>query len=171
MPINDRIWLNDPPASSYPDCIAVKCAALQSAEAEEVYLRALREAVMVEGKNIAKQEVLLEVAGNLSLAGRHVFDLQRFEKDLLSGAGYQPFRNDLQQTKFHKIGRFPTLTISRNDGGGVMIVGYRPFPILMNAIAQVAPELAAEDHLISGEDYKEFWGDITDREINEVSST
>src|SRR6478609_7542743 len=35
MPIREHIWHKDPPASSYPACIAVKCAALQSAAAEE----------------------------------------------------------------------------------------------------------------------------------------
>lgn len=35
MPIDQNIWMRDPPSSSYPACIAVKCAALQSPYAEE----------------------------------------------------------------------------------------------------------------------------------------
>src|SRR4051812_40504790 len=42
MPVYDRIWIEDPPSSSYPACLAVKCAGLQSAQAEEVYLRRIR---------------------------------------------------------------------------------------------------------------------------------
>src|SRR4051812_2644561 len=30
MPMNTRIWMENPPASSYPACIAVCCAGLQS---------------------------------------------------------------------------------------------------------------------------------------------
>src|SRR4051812_38967292 len=56
MPINNHIWINDPPASSYLSCIAVKCVALQAPELEDWYLRLLREAVMLHGKNIATQK-------------------------------------------------------------------------------------------------------------------
>src|SRR4051794_21017197 len=37
MPIQHNLWVKDPPASSYPACMAVKCAGLQSAEAEDMY--------------------------------------------------------------------------------------------------------------------------------------
>src|SRR4051812_29789560 len=50
MPIYDRIWVEDPPASSYPACIAVKSVQLQSTTAAARYLRMLREAAMMQGK-------------------------------------------------------------------------------------------------------------------------
>src|SRR5512143_835188 len=59
MPIDERIWFEDPPASSHPACIAVKAAELQSSEAAELYLRRLREAVMLDRRNIARREILL----------------------------------------------------------------------------------------------------------------
>ena len=62
MPIQNTIWITNPPASSYLACIAVKCAGLQSAEAEAQYLRLLREAVMLKGENIDKQSVLIKIA-------------------------------------------------------------------------------------------------------------
>jgi hypothetical protein len=36
-PLDDRIWALDPPASSYPACLAVKAAELQSAAAADLY--------------------------------------------------------------------------------------------------------------------------------------
>ena len=63
MPIDDRIWVEDPPTSSYPACIAIKAAELQSAEAADLYLGWLRHAVMTQRRNIARREVLLEVGG------------------------------------------------------------------------------------------------------------
>src|SRR5688572_2904993 len=57
MPMNSRIWMENPPASSYPACIAFKCAEMQSEGAGDRYLRLLREAIMLDGKNIAKPEV------------------------------------------------------------------------------------------------------------------
>ena len=54
------------PASSFPACIAVKCAELQSPSIAAQYLQALQEAVMVESKNISKTNVLLEAAAQLA---------------------------------------------------------------------------------------------------------
>jgi predicted DsbA family dithiol-disulfide isomerase len=171
MPIREHIWHVDPPASSYPACIAVKCAALQSAAAEEAYLRVLREAVMLQEKNIAKQEVLLEVANNLSVDHPEVLDLPTFEKNWRSGAGRLPFQNDLQQVHYHKISRFPTLTIvNRQNNKGVMIVGYRPYPVLLQAIEQVTPNLQRKTSAEDTEMYKQFWGAATEREISELQT-
>jgi predicted DsbA family dithiol-disulfide isomerase len=60
--IDDRIWITDPPASSFPACIAVKSAELQGAACGSQYLALARRAVMVDNKNIARLEVLLELA-------------------------------------------------------------------------------------------------------------
>ena len=38
MPMQDLVWVNDPPATSYPACIAVKCASMQSRYAGERFL-------------------------------------------------------------------------------------------------------------------------------------
>lgn len=170
MPINERIWVTDPPASSYPGCIAVKCAALQSPIAEEKYLRALREAVLLNGKNISKESVLLDLAGTLNRNNPGVLNLQQFENDYQSGAGHQPFRDDLQRVRYHKISRFPTLTIINNTGKGVFITGYRPYEVLLQAIAQVAPSLQQEKKTYTAEAYKAFWGSVTEREAKEMQS-
>ena len=59
-PISTRIWHGDPPSSSYPACVAVKAAGLQSPEWGRKYFEYAQEAVMTEGKNIARPPVLLE---------------------------------------------------------------------------------------------------------------
>lgn len=141
VPIHERIWLDDPPASSYPACIAVKCALLQSASAGEAYLRSLREAVMVKGRNIAKREILIEVAGELAATPPKVLDLDQFVHDLETNAGVAAFREDLHKVHYHRIGRFPTLTLSKPKGPGVIIVGYRPYQALLTALKQVAPDI------------------------------
>jgi protein-disulfide isomerase-like protein with CxxC motif len=65
VPLDSTIWFRDPPASSYPACLAVKCAGLQSAAMEEQYLYLARKAVMTQQKNIARKEVLLELGAIL----------------------------------------------------------------------------------------------------------
>ncbi|MBO9152028.1 DsbA family protein [Chitinophaga sp. GCM10012297] len=135
QPINERIWIADPPASSYPACLAVKCAALQSPDAEEVYLYALRKAVMADCRNIAKKEILLAVAGEVAAEG--LLDAGVFIKDLEAGNGLESFRADLQETAYRGIHRFPSMVLQSANGEGLVIKGYRPLPSLLEAAEKV----------------------------------
>ncbi len=134
-PIDYAIWHEDPPASSYPSCIAVKCAALQSAELEKLYLGKVREAVMIRKMNIAREDVLLTLAHELAEVAED-FDVKKFTNDLAQGKGKDAFRSDLQKAAFHKIGRYPTLTMTPSEGKGIIIVGYRPYNVLIEAVSR-----------------------------------
>lgn len=138
-PIEYAIWHEDPPASSYPSCLAVKCAALQSAAIEQQYLYKVREAVMVRKMNIARDEVLLTLAQELAGTDRN-FDVQKFDNDLRQGHGKSAFRADLQKAAFHKIGRYPTLTITPPEGEAIIMVGYRPYSALLEAVSRFTDE-------------------------------
>ncbi|HEU5148159.1 MAG TPA: DsbA family protein [Chryseosolibacter sp.] len=70
-----RIWHDDPPACSYPSCIAVACAMLQSCAAGELLLEALREAVMMHAQNIARESVILSIARNVSETHGETFSI------------------------------------------------------------------------------------------------
>ena len=131
--INNQIWINDPPASSYPACIAVKSAQLQSESLAEAYLHMLWEAVMVENKNIARTEVLLELAEWLSMRYPD-FNLFQFKNDLLGEKGKEEFRKDLQEAKYLNINRFPTLIIKYNGRPSVMLTGYQSYGTLRTVI-------------------------------------
>lgn len=127
-PVNDKIWYTDPPASSYPACVAVKCAARQSQEAEELYLYQLRKAVMIDGKNIARKEVLLEAAASVAENSPGLLDIPLFEKELACPAVIHSFKEDLQETSYQHITRFPTLMIRRPGKKGLLAVtGNRPY--------------------------------------------
>jgi predicted DsbA family dithiol-disulfide isomerase len=144
VPIDPHIWEQDPPASSYPACVAVKAAELQGRVQGERYLRRLREAVMRERRNIARREVLIEIAREL--AGKScdgdALNAEGVERDIDSGVALELFREDLRDASYRGIGRFPTM-IMRAVGSseGVMIVGYRPYAMLRAALEYVAPML------------------------------
>jgi predicted DsbA family dithiol-disulfide isomerase len=164
MPIDFNIWMRDPPLSSYPACIAVKCAALQSANAEENYLRLLREALMIKGENISKQEMLFETAETLAEMDRR-FDIDRFKEDFKNDNGLEAFRKDLQEIQYHRINRFPTLVIKNPTKKGVMISGYRPYSLLTEAVEQISDLKRIE---IKEEEYKSHWPSVTERELQEI---
>lgn len=130
VPIAHRIWVEDPPASSYPACIAVKCAEMQSAETGRLYLHFVRKAVMLYGLNIARYNVLLEVAQGVAGINRS-FSLVQFEEDMQNDRGQEAFRKDLQEVKYRGINRFPTLIIKQPDSPGIVVTGFRPAEVLL----------------------------------------
>jgi putative protein-disulfide isomerase len=129
--INDRLWVTDPPASSFPACIAVKAAELQSKTFGIRYLSLLREAVMLQGRNIARTEVLLELADVLG-ASHPSFDVLTFRDDLY-GKGRDSFRADWQEVKYLGITRFPTLIFKRADRAPVLLSGFQFYDTLLKA--------------------------------------
>jgi len=86
--IDHRIWVTDPPASSFPACIGVKSAGIQGEEYGARYLLYARKAIMEDGRNIARLQVLLELAADLARIDPG-FDYDLFRKDLY-GRGSRP---------------------------------------------------------------------------------
>ena len=168
MPMNTLLWMQDPPASSYPACIAVKSASLQSTAAGERYLRLLREALMLHGKNIAKENVLIEIANDLSEQPQYNFDIIRFKADLKNDNGLEAFRKDLQEVQYHGIQRFPTLVFKSVSQPGIILTGYRPYSAVIEALKHVTPHLHKSNQHIQQSDYKNFWQSLTSRELEEI---
>lgn len=133
--IDEHVWVADPPGSSYPASIAVKAAGLQSEAAAAAYLRRVREAVMTRRLNVARREVLLQLARELAASAPGLLDTERLERDLDSEAALDAMREDLRECRYRGIGRFPTLTAERLDTGrGVILVGYRPYEVLRDTL-------------------------------------
>lgn len=165
MPFEQNIWMTDPPSSSYPACIAVKAAALQSLHFEDIYLRKLREAVMMRGENISKREVILYLAEKLGRDDKK-FSFEKFQYDLQNDEVLEIFQKDLQEVKYHNINRFPSLVIKNSQSRAIIISGYRPYSILIDAIKQL---ITMEEMKINAAEYKDYWQFLTDREIEEVA--
>jgi len=173
MPLDERIWQSDPPASSYPACIAVKAAERQGQATVEVYLRRLREAAMMERRNIAHRDILLAVAEQTACdsAEGTALDLDRFSTDLYAPETVEAFRQDLRDAAYYGIGRFPTLIFRQLDGRGIVLVGYRPYEVLCDALEHLAPglrlspQLPQEDLAVA---YVRHWHRVTARELSEV---
>lgn len=111
---------------------------------------------MLERRNIARPEVLLDVADELA-AEPGGFDAGRF-------------RDDLAAARERGVGRFPPLTFRPRSDRSVMIVGYRPYDTLRAALARVSPDLVA-GRLAPAADpvaYVAHWGSALDREVAEA---
>lgn len=88
MPADPRVWLDAPPKSSYPACLAVKAAAEQGLDGP--YLRRAREGFAVGGRRLDNPVALVALAGEVPGV-----DVERFRVDLQSNAIVEAFGADL----------------------------------------------------------------------------
>lgn len=143
--IDPDIWLFDPPQSSFPACLAVKCAERQSVAAADILLLAMRKAVMTQKKNIARKEVILNLALEIE-KNFHILDFSKFESDFEHNRGVNMLKTDLQVAKLGDIGRFPTITMRKSKTEkGIIVVGYRPYHVLQEAFKQLIDVLKHQE--------------------------
>jgi predicted DsbA family dithiol-disulfide isomerase len=137
MPCDPRIWTENPIASSYPACMAVKAAGEQGSEPGYRYLRRLREGLFVDRRKLDHPEALLAEAGPAGL------DVERFRIDLSSHAITEAFAADLEEARTipdearaaGKVGRtegrervsFPSAVFIGDDGARHGVWGWQPY--------------------------------------------
>lgn len=161
VPIDPGIWEESPPASSYPACLACKAAERLGLPFAEAYLRRLREAVMLERRDISQRAVLIELA---VAAGA---EPEAFTTAFDGPDAADALRSDLSDGRCREIRRFPTLILHRTGPMGLALLGCRPYKALREAVARVAPELQPEPirGLSDLPEYVGHWGTVTAHEI------
>jgi predicted DsbA family dithiol-disulfide isomerase len=92
--------------------------------------------------NIARPEVLRQLAGELAVMMPRVFDASRFADDLVGDQARELFRADLQRVRYLRIGRFPTLVL-HGERESRIAVGYRPVEAVERLLASVERRDAA----------------------------
>ena len=116
MPVDPRLWLDAPPKSSYPACLAVKAAAEQGLDGP--YLRRVREALMCERVKADNPDALTALARDVP--GMNV---ERFSVDLASNAIVEAFGADLDAARslapghHNAAGRVPFPSFLVGDDG------------------------------------------------------
>ena len=134
MPIIGDVWLADPLPSSYPPSIAFKAAELQDHTKALVFLRRMREQVLVEKKNITKWPVIAEAATFAQL------DTARLHADF-TGAANALFQADLTLVRSLGVRGFPTFIFSNAAGQRQVVYGARPYAQFEEAVKQLLPSV------------------------------
>lgn len=168
MPVNTHVWVNDPPASSYLACMAVKAATLQSVHAGSLYLRAVREAIMLHGINVARASALINIAEKTAQEQPDVLNLDRFKKDLAEDQAKKAFEQDIAEVRVKNIARCPTLLFRYPGGPAIGITGYHSYGALIKVLQQTNPSIEKVHEAGSRESYISYWGSLTQRELQEV---
>jgi putative protein-disulfide isomerase len=154
MPIDPRLWSQNPIGSSYPACQAVKAAAEQGPDAAYRYLRRLREGLMTERKKLDHTDALVGEAGPAGL------DVERFRIDLASNAITEAFALDLDavrspppeardrdkvgETEGHERVSFPSAVFRGEDGAERGVWGWSPYEAYREAAIAAGAKPAAE---------------------------
>lgn len=133
MPIDGGVWLEDPLNSSYPSCIAMKAAQIQSKHKAVYFMRILREKLYLDKKNIAKWDVIAEAAKNAGL------DVQKLKTDY-DGDAKIHFEEDLNLGKTLGVRGFPTLFFSDGNQSQLTVYGSKPYASYENALLALFPE-------------------------------
>lgn len=163
IPLDHKIWYNNPPSSSVLPCLAIKAAEKQSKEAGERLMRALRKAVMLNGVNISDKPNIEETAEKLGLEGALTF--QDWKKDFYSEEVADDLNSDLKEVNQKKVSRFPTFIFKHKDKAeGVLLTGYRPFEVLRKALVHLDPCIipGTSNNL---NDFRNQYSDLLQKEI------
>jgi putative protein-disulfide isomerase len=118
MPVDVRVWLQDPPSSSHAACMGVKAAAEQGRAG--LYLRRLREGFFCRGRRLDTADALLTEARSVP-----EIDLQHFRISLSSHGVLELLGGDLERARqvdpeHHAEGegrvKLPSLEFRGQDG-------------------------------------------------------
>ncbi|KAF2336827.1 DsbA family protein [Flavobacterium daemonense] len=132
MPIDGDVWLEDPLDSSYPPCITMKAAQMQSKEKAVHFMRVLREKLYLEKKNIAKCNNIEEAA---LIAG---LDIQKMKSDFDDAE--ELFQEDLDLGKKLGVRGFPTLFFADQNNNRFAVYGSKSYSEYENALRAAFPE-------------------------------
>ena len=156
MPVDPRLWLDGPPASTYPACLAVEASSEQGDPAP--YLRRLREGFALRGRKLDTTEALVEEARRTP-----GLDVERFRIDLASNAIVELFGNDLERLRAN------ALSVPALELGDVVLEGFVTYDELRAAAlaAGAEPDGAAPPPV---EDALRRFGSLTVAEVAAVCS-
>ena len=172
MPVDPRLWLASPPASSYPASLAVKAAAEQGSEIEAAYLRRLREGFACARRKLDTRDAL--VAEARAVPG---CDVERFAVDLGSHAVVEAFGADLERAgavegaardPATERARIPSLEFHGEDGRAHAVHGRSSYEELRDAAQAAGAEVDGNDGHPGVEDALARFGTLATVEVAAV---
>ncbi len=164
MPIDGDIWLEDPLSSSFPPSIAFKAAQMQDKEKAVLFLRAVREMVFLQKKNIS-QWVHLELA-----AESVGLDLIQFKTDY-EGKAKELFEADLRLGRELGVRGFPTVFFADSLGRREIVYGAKPYDSFEKALLKVYPAATKTSYDHTWAALFAIYPSLTAKEFSELSGT
>jgi predicted DsbA family dithiol-disulfide isomerase len=162
MPIDGDVWLEDPLPSSYPPSIAFKAAQMQDRNKAILFLRAIREMVFLQKKNITKWEHLAAAAQQVGLNAAQL-------KTDYEGKAKLLFQEDLMLARNYGVRGFPTIFFLNNSGGKEMVYGSKPYAFYETAVLKLYPTVTKSEYHKNWETLFSKYRSLTAKEFSELS--
>jgi predicted DsbA family dithiol-disulfide isomerase len=132
------LWTgDDPPASSLPPLVALEAALPQGYMLQNAFLKAMRRAAFIQGINVARRDVQLELAARVGL------DVARFAEQVEDPNAEQGVAEASEEAEALGIKGVPALVI----GGEWLMQGCRDLSEYRQVIDKYLRERASNSHL------------------------
>lgn len=132
MPIDGTVWDKEPIESSYPASIAFKLVQQISDTSSRRFLRSVREEVMVFNRNVAKDDVLINILDRNNRNGKKVVE------DTKTPEARALLNGDLALARSLGATSFPTVILINQESEGIRIPGMRRFETYEEALFEIA---------------------------------
>ena len=134
MVIDGRVWLDEPVKSSYPSAQVYEIVRRDYPEKERIFLRKLRENVMLWNQDISKEMVLKTMLDEMDM------DAEKVWNDSDSFDGRMLLNGDLSLAQSLTVTAFPTVVLINEKNQGIKVVGAQAYDALVEALTQIVPE-------------------------------
>ena len=132
MPLDPDVVLKPWPGTTHRAGIAAKAVALSEPHLARPYLRALREAAMMDARNIEEADVQEDVLR--ALGG----DVEAFREAVDSDEATREFYSDQAEGRVRGVSGFPTVTFRNEQGLEVGVGGFQPTEAYEAALARAS---------------------------------
>lgn len=133
MPIDGTLWHDNPIESSFIPSRVYKVIEEKSPELANTFLRRAREELFAFNKNIAQDEILIDLVNQVGLDGEEILKLSKLPEANTS------LQADFQRVRELGVRGFPTIVMVNEEQKGVRIVGARTMEEYTNALQQLLP--------------------------------
>jgi len=133
MPIDGTVWYDNPIASSFIPSRVYKVIQEINPELANTFLRRAREELFAFNKNIAQDELLIDLVNRVGLDGEEIVNRSKLPEANTS------LQEDFQLVRELGVRGFPTIVMVNEEQKGVRIVGARTFEDYTNALQQLLP--------------------------------
>lgn len=165
MPMNHKIWITDPPNSSLPPSLAFKCLEKQSPAAADLFLKMVREKLMLENQNISRPSTIYPLAYKVSKKLPGQIDLDLFHTDFYLGIGENLLKKDKLKFKQYKVIHFPTIHIE-SEGHSLKIEGYHTYNQFMQKVKEAFPTLKPRKRSYKSIGYEDYWRQVSKQNLS-----
>lgn len=133
MPIDGTLWHDNPIESSFIPSRVYKVIQEKSPELANTFLRRAREALFAFNKNVAQDEMLINLVNQIGLDGEGILNQSKLPEANTS------LQEDFQRVRELGARGFPTIIMVNEEQKRVRIVGARTFEEYTNALQQLLP--------------------------------